>query len=473
MRLKSIRIRLTLWYAVILGFIILIADLYLYRSFKSSIVASIDDTLYMLAEEVEHTILKESPSTWRKEIKNVRDEFITHRFFIQVLEVEKSNGEKEIHRIVPSEVLAGSVYPKSRKNILTTLRDRPEYVNVTYRSLSVHPIRIILFPVIKENGAAYIVQVGTSLRKSYQSLEKLTIILLIAAPFMLILSSLVGYLILTRAFKPVKSVVRTVRRINTEDLSLRVDSKGKADEIGELIDTFNRMIERLEQSVHRIKEFSGDVSHELKTPLTIIRGEMDVTLRRERDGKEYKEVFKSVYEEVKKLETIIDNLLFLSKADLEQSRAAFYKTPLYEILINEVEKMKTLADRKNVKFIIKEMVALYINGDSLMLERLLMNLLDNAVKYTPEGGEIRVSLKRENRYALMEIQDSGIGIPEDALPHIFDRFYRVDKSRANRGRGSGLGLAIVSQIAVLHGADIDVESEIGIGTRVRVRFPIY
>jgi heavy metal sensor kinase len=426
----------------------------------------------MLAEEVEHTILMESPATWRKEIKNVRDEFITNRFFIQVLEVKESNGEKEIQRIIPSEVLRGSVYPQDQTNTLAALNDRPVYMNVTYKSLSVHPIRLILFPVIKETGGTYIVQVGTSLRKSYQSLDKLMIILLIAAPFMLILSSLGGYLILTRAFKPVKSVVRTVDRISTQDLSLRVDSKGKVDEIGELIDTFNRMIERLEQSVHRIKEFSSDVSHELKTPLTIIRGEMDVTLRRERDGREYKEAFISVYDEVKKLETIIDNLLFLSQADLEQSRAGFGKIPLFDILINEVEKMKKLADMKGVRFIIKEMEALYIRGNNLLLERLIMNVLDNAVKYTPEGGEVTVSLKKDGDHVLMEIEDRGIGIPKEFLPHIFERFYRVDKSRTGRSRGSGLGLSIVRQVAVLHGAEVDVESESGKGTRVIVRFPL-
>jgi heavy metal sensor kinase len=458
---------------LILGIIILVADLYLYKSFKSSLIESIDDTLYMLAEEVEHTILKESPATWRKEIKNVRDEFITHRFFIQVLEIIESNEEKEIHRLIPSEVLAGIVYPGSRKNILSTMGDKPEYVNVTYKSLSVHPIRIILFPVITENLTTYIVQVGTSLRKSYQSLDKLMIVLAIAAPFMLIFSSLVGYLILTRAFKLVKSVVRTVRQISAEDLSLRVDSKGKADEIGELIDTFNRMIERLEQSVHRIKEFSSDVSHELKTPLTIMRGEMDVVMRRVRDREDYEKAFASVYEEVKKLETIIDDLLFLSQADLEQSRAVFNKTPLYEILINEVEKMKKLADRKNVRFIIKEIEALYINGDALLLERLIMNLIDNAVKYTPGGGEIAVSLKKDSDHALLKLQDNGIGIPGESLPYIFNRFYRVDKSRANRSRSSGLGLSIVRQVAILHGAEVNIESETGKGTRVTVRLPIF
>lgn len=472
MRFKSIRARLTLWYVVILGFIILVADLFLYNSYKNSLIASIDDTLYMLAEEVEHTILMESPAAWRKEIKNVRDEFLTHRFFIQVLGIKETNEGREIQRIIPSGVLAGSVYPPAGKDIIHTMNDTPEYLDVRFKSLSVHPIRVILFPVVKEGVTTYIIQVGTSLRKAYQALDSLVIILLIAAPFMLVLSSLVGYLILTRAFKPVESVVRAARQITAEDLSHRIDLKGKEDEIGELVKTFNRMIDRLQLSVERIKEFSSDVSHELKTPLTIMRGEMDVTMRRERDKGEYKDAFRSVYEEVKKLETIIDNLLFLSQADIRQSRAAFEKTPLYEVLINEVEKMRKLADRKNVRFIIKEMAALYVKSDASLLERLIMNLIDNAIKYTPDGGEIKISLRENKGFALMEIEDNGVGIPAASLPHVFDRFYRVDKSRSNRSRGAGLGLSIAKQVAILHDAEIRVKSKVNKGTRVTVRFPV-
>lgn len=472
MRFRSIRARLTLWYVVILSLIILVADLFLYSSFKNSLLVSIDDTLYMLAEEVEHTILMESPDTWRKEIKNVRDELLTHRFFIQVLGIEETHEGKEIHRIIPSAVLAGSMHPQTIKDILPTLRDTPKYLDVRYQSLSVHPIRVILFPVVKEDVTTYIIQVGTSLRKTYQAMDRLVIILLIAGPFMLILSSLVGYSILSRAFKPVKSVVQAARQITAEDLSHRIDSRGKEDEIGELVETFNQMIERLHHSVDRIKEFSSDVSHELKTPLTIMRGEMDVTMRRERDKSEYKEAFRSVYEEVKKLETIIDNLLFLSQTDIQQSRAAFEKTPLYDVLINELEEMKKLADKKNIRFIITEMAALYVNGDTVTLKRLISNLIDNAIKYTPAGGEVKISLRKDQDFALMEIEDNGIGIPGEALPHVFDRFYRVDKSRSNRSRGTGLGLSIAKQVAILHEAEIRVQSEIKKGTRVSVRFPI-
>lgn len=473
MRFKSIRARLTLWYVLILGMIIPVTDFFLYKSFKKSLIDSTDNTLYMLAEEVEHTILTASPTAWRKEIKTVRDEFLTYRFFIQVLEIKKIKGKKEIQRIIPSGVLQGSVYPPAHKDILYNLKDTPQYLDVNYKSLSVQPIRVILFPVIKENVNSYIVQVGTSLKKTYQTLHWLIVILVIAAPFMLILSSLVGYLILTRAFKPVESVVQAARQITTEDLSLRIDLKGKEGEIGELVETFNQMIGRLQQSVDRIREFSSDVSHELKTPLTIMRGEMEVALRKERDIEEYKTVFKSVYEEVNKLETIIDNLLFLSRTDLQQGSFAFEKTPLYEVLIDELEKMKKLAAKKHLRFIIKEMAALYINGHAEQLERLIMNLIDNAVKYTPEKGEIRVSLRQDDDRVLLEIEDNGIGIPEESLPHIFERFYRVDKSRSNRTRGSGLGLAIVQQVAVLHGAEIKVKSKPGQGTKVSVYFPCY
>ncbi len=470
MKFKSIRFRLILWYVLILGIIILIADFFLYNSFKKSLIDSIDNTLYMLAEEVEHTILKVSANTWRREIKNVRDEFLTSRFFIQVLEIKKG---KEIQRIIPSEVLAGSVYPESKKDILLTLRETPEYLDLANKSLSIHPIRVILFPVEKEHVITYIIQVGTPLTKTYQALEGLSIILLIAGPFMLILSSLGGFLILGRAINPVKSVVQAARQITTEDLAHRIDSKGREDEIGELIQTFNQMISRLQSSVERIKEFSSDVSHELKTPLTIIRGEVEVALRKEREKDQYKEALLSVHEEAKRLENIIDNLLFLSHIDFQETQFTFEKTPFYEVLINELQKIQQLGEKKNLKFIVKEIEALYINGDSQLLKRLITNLIDNAIKYTPPGGEIEISLHKHNHRALLEIRDTGIGIPKDLLPFIFDRFFRVDKSRVDENRGSGLGLSIVKRIAELHGAKIKVDSQPNRGTRVSVFFPLY
>ncbi len=475
-KFTSIRSRLTLWYFLILGGIILVADIVLYESFRGGLIDSIDNSLYMLAEEVEHTILKVSPTTWRKEIKTVRDEFLTHRFFIQVIEMPGKIKGTEIKRVIPSGVLTGSVYPQDLKDILFSVGSHPLYLDADYKSLSVQPIRVIFFPVVKTGEVSYIIQVGTSLKKTQQSLDRLIMILLVSGPFMLILSSIGGYLILTRAFNPVQAVVQAARKISTEDLSHRIDTKGKEDEIGELIETFNRMIGRLEQSVGRIKEFSSDVSHELRTPLTVMRGEIEVALRKKRSGEEYKNALNSVYEEVEKLETIIDNLLFLSHIDLQEKFVDLEETPLFEVLLDEMEKMKFLAQQKNIEFFIKKIEPLYIKGDAQLLERLILNLIDNAIKYTPNGGKIEFSLEKDEgkeRYLLI-IADNGIGIPAKSLPRVFERFYRVDKSRSHRttGNSSGLGLAIAQRIAAIHNAEITIKSEIKRGTQVTVSFPI-
>lgn len=469
-KFKSIRSKLTFWFVLIFAVIVLIADLYLYRSFESSLMGSIDDALYTIAEEVEHTILKAPPTVWRKEIKNVKDEFITYRFFIQIIEFTGPHREN-MRVITKSEVLSESVMANLPADTWTPLSDTPGYRTIGYESVSPTPIRLILFPVISEGSAAYIVQVGTSLKKTEQALDKLLAILCISGPIILLLCSVGGYLILTRAIKPVKEVVHTAKKITAQDLSLRIDLQDKGDEIGELVATFNRMIERLERSVEQIRQFSADVSHELRTPLTIIRGEIETTLRKERSGQDYKNALQSVYEETRKLEKMIDNLLFLSQIESRES-CPQVNVPVFEVLLGAIQIFKPVADQKGIRIGIKKIDALQVKGDETLLKRLFSNLIDNAVKYTPAGGSITISLEEREKQALFTIEDTGIGIPQDSLPFLFNRFYRVDPARSPETTGSGLGLSIVRSIVNIHRAVIDIRSKPRHGTTVSVYFPM-
>jgi heavy metal sensor kinase len=469
---KSIRSRLTAWFILIFALIILIADIYLYRRFESSLMGSLDDALYTIAEEIEHTILKAPPTVWRKEIKNVKDEFITYRFFIQILEFSGPHREN-VRVTTRSEILSTSVLADLPADAGQNLPDTPQYFNIDYDSISADPIRLILFPVITEGSASYVIQVGTSLKKTEQALDNLLIILCISGPIILFLCSAGGYLMLTRAIRPVKRVVQTARRISAQDLSLRIDSRNKGDEIGELVATFNQMIERLERSVLQIKQFSADVSHELRTPLTIIRGEIETTLRKQRPTEDYKNALHSVYEEAQKLEKLIDNLLFLSRLESREQSFPLTKVPAFEVLLGEIGKLKPLAEQKGVGIAVEKIEAVHIRGDETMLKRLFTNLLDNALKYTPPGGLITISLEKRGRQTLLAIRDTGIGIPEESLPLIFNRFYRVDPSRSGEIKGSGLGLSIVRGIAVIHRAKIDIQSEINRGTTVSIGFPLF
>jgi heavy metal sensor kinase len=478
LKFKSIRVRLTLWYALVLGFIFLVSDIILYQSFKMSLTDTIDNTLQAAAEEVEDSIFKAPPEKWNTTIKQVERGFMVNRMFIQLVEVTTTSTEIEesFHILARSGVLSGNI---SQREIWESLShqfpETPVYMNVIEESTTTHPLRIILYPVQKSENKSYLIQVGTSLKKMFHTLRNFLIILIVSGPLLLLVSVFGGHLILKKALVPVKSVVQTARKISTEDLSLRIESRNRKDEIGELITTFNQMISRLEGSVAQIKQFSSDASHDLKTPLTVIRGEIDIALRKERVSKDYIKTLSTVQKEAQKLERIIDNLLFLSRIDDREYRLSFQKIQLDEILLNMFENAQQLATEKSIHCVIKKMDSVFIQGDPILLNRLIMNLLDNAIKYTPARGQVEFSLEMEENHktVCLTVQDTGIGIPRESLPFIFDRFYRVDQSRSQRSKGSGLGLSIVKKIAEIHQAHINVHSELNQGTKVQVFFPTY
>lgn len=468
---KSIRIKLTLWFILIFTIIIFISNIILYKSFKKSMFDSIDNTLYMIAEDVEHAILKISQQQWRREIRSVKDEFLTNRFFIQVLEKSKTEEEKYVV-ITKSEVLSNSVYPISKNKVLKELKESPKYLNIKYKRGKFQPMRLILFPVIKENNSSFVILVSTSLKKTFQTINKLLIIRLISGPIIIVLSSIGGYLILTRAINPVKKIVETAKKITAEDLSHRIKLSRRSDEIGELASTLNQMIERLEKSVNQIKQFSSDVSHELKTPLTVIMGETGISLRKKRPIDEYRKALKIIHEQAENLEKVINDLLFLSQIEFQERKFSFEKIVVFEVLLSALKEMESYAQKKKVQISLKRIDQIHFQGVELLLKRMFLNLIENAIKYTNSGGWVDISFEDHDNHALFKIKDTGIGIPAESIPFIFDRFYRVDKYRSKDTNSFGLGLSIVKWVVNLHKAEIEIHSEIGIGTVFSINFPI-
>jgi heavy metal sensor kinase len=314
--------------------------------------------------------------------------------------------------------------------------------------------------------------VGISLEDTMESLNRLLIVMILAGLGLLLLASLGGSFIINRALHPVKSVVKTAQVITADDLSLRITAQNRQDEIGALVATFNDMIARLEKSVKKIRQFSGDVSHELRTPLTIIRGEVEVLLRKERTLDEYIGTVRSVLEESLRMEKIIDDLLFLSRVEALEKSQLNQDVRLDTVLSQVIDDRRAAVQGKSLELHVEDIPEVEIKGNEHLLERMLVNVMDNAIRYTPEGGKVSVNLKREHSAAHIEISDTGVGIPEDALPLIFDRFYVVDKSRSKETGGSGLGLSIVKWIAENHGAEVEVRSEVGKGTTFRIVFPL-
>jgi len=232
------------------------------------------------------------------------------------------------------------------------------------------------------------------------------------------------------------------------------------------------MIARLEKSINKIRQFSGDVSHELRTPLTIIRGEIEVLLRKDRPKEEYLKTLNSVLEESFRMEELIDGLLFLSRVEAMDRSKGMEIVDLDEVL-NAVIKLRTpSASSKNISIDTKNIKSVQLKGNRELLERMMANILDNAIRYSNPGAHIEIDLQETKKSAKLQIRDTGIGIPEESLPLIFDRFYVVDPSRSKETGGAGLGLSIVKWIAEHHNAEITVDSHVGKGTTFTVHFPL-
>jgi len=467
-KFRSLSFKLTLWYIVILGGIIIFAGIFQYQGFKDSLLDELDIKLLEIANETYESWYSERGVSWEEAIQKTTAKFQTYQPFIQLVKLHE-RGENKIEDVVSAESFEEESFLFDTK--IYYRADRSDIDNLIYETieekrLSIYPVRVILFPVRGPN----IVQVGISLENTEIALRRLMIIMILAGGLLMLLASLGGNFIIRTALKPVKSVVQTAKDISADDLSLRIESGQRHDEIGELVDTFNEMISRLEKSVKKIKQFSGDVSHELRTPLTIIRGEIEVLLRKERNKEEYQKTLKSTLEETAYLERIIDDLLFLSRIEALEKKEFEKTVNLDEILLNVVESQELAAKKKGVALDIKKVEPAEIKGEEILLERMAANIIDNAIRYTPPDGKVEVSLEKKDGSITLRVQDTGSGIPEESIPLIFDRFYVVDKSRFKETGGLGLGLSIVKRVADCHGGAIEVNSKVNQGTAFLVHF---
>jgi heavy metal sensor kinase len=287
------------------------------------------------------------------------------------------------------------------------------------------------------------------------------------------LGSLLGYFMAGRALTPVLEVARAAQRITGSNLSSRIPSRNAGDELDYLILTFNRMIERLEASFQQMKQFSADVSHELRTPITAIRGQLEVALFTAQTTEQYREAMFNALQDIDRLSQIVRALLLLSQAESGQLVLQRSRLNLSEVAGDLVEQFQIPAEAAGVRLLADLPEECPASVDRVQIERLITNLLSNALKFTPEGGEVRVEVAREPGGVRLVVEDSGRGIPAEHLPHIFDRFYRVSGKGTAPGpeQGLGLGLSFVAWIVKAHDATIEVDSTFGKGTKFTIHFP--
>jgi heavy metal sensor kinase len=321
-------------------------------------------------------------------------------------------------------------------------------------------------------GQTFRVTVSVPLESTELTLRRLREVLLWAAPFVLLIGSLGGYWMSRRALEPVDAITRAAQTIGIENLSERLEVPSASDELARLAETWNSMLARLEAAVKRLSQFTADASHELRTPITLIRATAELTLRRERPAETYREALRQVIHESDRTARLIDDLLLLARADAGPPALPLHRVELEPLVRDVCEQGQMLAQERQLEIAAEAPAQpLYVQANDPALRRLLLLLVDNAVKYTPAGGRITVSVALDSSGPTVTVRDTGIGIPDAALPHVFERFYRVDESRNREAGGAGLGLSIAQWIAERHHARLEAESVVGHGSAFRVRFP--
>ena len=466
MRFNSIQTRLTAWYVVLLGIILILFSVFLDLFLSQRLHESVDNSLKVSATVVARSATMKFTQSPLPGLEGFFKQFMGYENLNKFYRIYDGSGNVGSR----SKNVDASKFPLTQAAYADALKGKTSYE--TFQIDGIHPVRVITMPVLRGKDLVNLVQVGTSLDSVQETLKNLKIFLFTAVPLVLLMAALFGRFMARRALKPVSKIIQTAREVGGGvDLSKRIPVPEVQDELGQLAATFNDMMDRLERSFSQIRQFSSDASHELRTPLTVLQGQNELILHKERDAKEYQEVIFSNLEEINYMSKVLEDLFILSRSDENQIQLDCKPMNLREVIDEVFGHAEALADEKNIKISIAFLEPVQINGDAIRLRQMIWNILHNAIKYTQPGGQIKISLEDKEDSAFLTIQDTGIGITEEHLPNIFNRFFRVDKSRSREEGGSGLGLSICKHIVEAHRGQIEVESQLGVGTKFKIRLP--
>ena len=458
--IHSIKFRFTIWYLLVLAMLLtaLSAGVYFYLS--RNLYRSLDRSLEIRSTQL-CSISAILESIRQGEFQEELGEIVILYFYSgdQLMEVSPQGISIPLSHELISQAIAG------RSSFTTSQTAEGERLRI----LAV-PINLsMLGPPPGIQPAALVIAHST--KQIDQALARLVRTLVIAIPLALALAAGGGIFLARRALKPVDQIAQTAQEIEETDLSRRIDVNTR-DELGRLAATLNAMIGRLEKAFQHQKQFTSDASHELRAPLAVIEAESTLALQKERPSNDYRRSLEIISQESRQMSSLIDKLLTLARADAGKEQWNFTEVNLGKLITSLSTDVEVLCQEKGLSFQLGQPQNLVVKGDEARLRELFMNLLDNAIRYTPAPGTVSISLRREGQMAVVAITDTGVGIPAEDIPFIFERFYRVDKSRSRGGGGSGLGLAICRHIAEAHGGKIEVESQVGAGSTFSVWLPL-
>lgn len=463
----AIRIKLAILYGVLVTVIMVLLGAIRYVGYKEMLQNQKDYSLRVVADILDASFPGKivSKETIQKTVTRLINDYPDIEWkgiLIEVYDVSRSNVfssslSEEKRLFATNEVW---IKVLQRKTDLTTVS--------MYNDTA--PMRILTKSVFRQNDFLYLIQVGSSMQDIESNLENILWVNILFIPVTALLVSMGGWFLTKRALKPLDEVIKTASNINSGDLSHRIEVKQASEEIQKLALAFNQMITRLESSFQQIRDFSDNASHELRIPLAILKGQTELSLRRMRSEEEYRNTLKSNLEEIERMEKIVERLLFLSRADRGEVTLNLIRINLNDLVRDVCSKFLIPIQEKGIRVLLNMNGPVYTIGDELLLREVLLNLIQNAVTYTPGEGEISLGLEYNKDKVIISVSDSGCGIPEGDIPRIFDRFYQVNKSRSSKG--SGLGLSICQWIVRAHNGKIEVKSKVDQGSWFTISLPL-
>ncbi len=439
---------------------------FLITALYSSLQAEVDEALRLRATQIEQRIdaggnelLRPGEATGRLLERAPLEEFAAPGIYVQLRDAQGMVTAS-------SPNLPEGQIPVSEQLLPLALQGQETYATLPAGS---DRLRVLALPVVRASGVVGVVLVAESLHSNEVAVARAQQLLLLSGGTAALAALLTGWWLTSRALSPIREMTRVARRIaSTGSFEQRVPDPGTPDELGELSLTLNEMLDRIEATLQRQKEFIANASHDLRTPLAVMRGNLDI-LSMELSPADRVEAVAEASQEVDRMAQMVTDLLFLAEMDAK-SAVAHQPVALHQVVGAVFERLKRV-DGDRHRLILANNDMAIVSGDQHRLEQMLWNLVDNATRHTPENGTITLSLRRQGSIAEVTVADTGEGIPAAHLSRIFDRFYRVEQGRSRQSGGAGLGLAIVKQVAEAHGGRVWVHSEVGTGTTFTVELP--
>jgi len=467
MNTRSIRFRLTAWYAGLVTGAFAAMGLLMLWGVSHYLNASLGETQVRRARQIAQSLLGRVNQTGEAHVADEIESLYAPEFNGRFIRVTGGDGS----------VLYVSGAPKDQSfNPRQVPAMAPEAGRVVTREQKLagySPLMIGAWHFQAPDGNGFLVEVGASTASIDAMLARLKLQLLLGLAMVAAVAVGGGCLLLRRALGPVDQLARKAEQITQHNLGERLPVPRTGDELQRLSSSLNRMIARLEDAVLNAKRFGADVAHELRTPLTVLRGELQNVVQDRRLHPELRGSIGSVLEEAERLARTVVRLFTLTRLDAGEARGSWVQIDLAALAATTADHMALLAADKQISVSCEALQPVLVEGDRLRLKEVVVNLLDNAIKYTPEKGTVRLRVAAVNDHAVLEVADTGIGIPSEAVPRIFDRFSRLDKAWSRREPGgAGLGLSIVKSICTAHGGEVRVQSAPGQGTCFQVELPL-